>query len=556
MSRIWNRIFRRPAGPSRPARRRAHRPFVERLEQHCLLSTFTVTTTEDAGRGSLRQAILDANAEPGPDVVDFAIAGEWDDLTPAAWGVQTIRLRSALPDVTDPLTIDGFSQPRRELDFRYDPRPMIELDGSAAAPAPGQGVAHGLRITSTASGSVAEGLIINRFTGSGIVLDGGSNNVVRGCYIGTDVSGSTGLGNGGSGIRVQSSPYNSIGGANPGDRNVISANGDVGVRLTDGISSVNRIVNNDIGLDATGTRALGNRLGGVVIAFGQRNAVDGNLISANGHALQDSSNPSRSSGVFILGATASENLITGNLIGTDATGTHALGNDLDGVQVQDAPRNTIVGNVVSGNGNHGIGLYGDQARGNVVKANRAGTNAAGTAALPNYYDGVAVVAPYNTIVGNLLSGNTRAGLYFFSALASNNVARGNLIGTDADGTAALGNGFAGVVISGSAAFNVIGGSSPGDGNTVSGNNGFGILITDYSASNWVAGNRIGIGVDDRALGNALAGVSIRNWSNNNLIGGYSSEAGNTIAYNRGPGVEILSGVDDIVVGNVLYANGG
>jgi hypothetical protein len=80
-----------------------------------------VTNAADSGAGSLRQAILDANATGGADVIAFDIPGS---------GVQTIAPASPLPAVTDPLTIDGTTQPG------YAGAPLIELDGLGA----GQGV--------------------------------------------------------------------------------------------------------------------------------------------------------------------------------------------------------------------------------------------------------------------------------------------------------------------------------------------------------------------------------------------------------------------------------
>src|SRR5262245_32065056 len=64
-------------------------------------NTYTVTSTADSGAGSLRQAILDANAHLGADTIAFNITGS---------GVQTITPASALPTVTDPVTIDGYTQ--------------------------------------------------------------------------------------------------------------------------------------------------------------------------------------------------------------------------------------------------------------------------------------------------------------------------------------------------------------------------------------------------------------------------------------------------------------
>jgi hypothetical protein len=72
---------------------------LEPLEDRLVPSTFTVLNTNDSGDGSLRQAILDANAAAGPDVINF---------DPTTFGTpQTIRLQSSLPDITDDLTING-----------------------------------------------------------------------------------------------------------------------------------------------------------------------------------------------------------------------------------------------------------------------------------------------------------------------------------------------------------------------------------------------------------------------------------------------------------------
>ena len=83
-------------------------------------SKFVVTNTLDSGPGSLRQAILDANATPnvgGPDVIRFSIPG---------LGAHTIQPLSTLPDITDPVVIDGTTQPG------YAGKPVIELDGTLA----------------------------------------------------------------------------------------------------------------------------------------------------------------------------------------------------------------------------------------------------------------------------------------------------------------------------------------------------------------------------------------------------------------------------------------
>src|SRR4051812_14647086 len=91
---------RRPprASAPRPRRLSPRRPLLEVLEGRTLLSTFMVSSLGDSGPGTLRQAILDSNAANDPtSTIDFAIPGS---------GVQTIRPRSALPDITAPVLID------------------------------------------------------------------------------------------------------------------------------------------------------------------------------------------------------------------------------------------------------------------------------------------------------------------------------------------------------------------------------------------------------------------------------------------------------------------
>jgi hypothetical protein len=61
-------------------------------------NTYTVTSIADGGAGTLRQAILDANANPGPDTISFAIVGG---------GVQTIKPATNLPSVSEGVVIDG-----------------------------------------------------------------------------------------------------------------------------------------------------------------------------------------------------------------------------------------------------------------------------------------------------------------------------------------------------------------------------------------------------------------------------------------------------------------
>lgn len=185
---------------------------------------YIVNSTADPGDGTcdasectLREAIEAANSSAG--TIQFNIAGA---------GPHTIALGSALPAITNPLIIDGTTEP----DFLGTP--IIELNGMNA----GAG-AHGLHIT--AGSSTVRGLVINRFSGNGILIETNGDNLVEGNYIGTDVSGSADLGNGGSGVHIIESTNNIVGGSTSAARNVISGNQGEGVRI-DGANAYGNLI--------------------------------------------------------------------------------------------------------------------------------------------------------------------------------------------------------------------------------------------------------------------------------------------------------------------------
>ena len=152
-------------------RSRRRRLFLEQLEDRKLLALLTVTNTGDSAlldSGSLRSAILAANQSINvPDTIKFNIG---------VGGVQTIHLTSALPPITDPLIIEGTSQPG------FAGTPLIELDGTSAGAS-----SNGLNIT--ASNTTVRSLVINNFSQNGILLSGAGNDLIVGSYIGTDVTG-------------------------------------------------------------------------------------------------------------------------------------------------------------------------------------------------------------------------------------------------------------------------------------------------------------------------------------------------------------------------------
>jgi hypothetical protein len=215
-------------------------------------ATLTVTTTNDSGAGSLRQAILDANASPAADTIAFAIPGA---------GPHTIALASRLADITQPLTIDGFTQPGASANTLADGNNaviQIRLDGAGAFGA------SGLRLR--APGCVVRGLSITRFAGEGVVINGGSNCVVAGNFIGLGPDG-VARANNGSGVQVfDLSPGNRIGGTLQNGAQAVLIRGN----------------NNRLGGTAPGEgNEIANNAPGIEVELGTGSAIRGNSIHDN-----------------------------------------------------------------------------------------------------------------------------------------------------------------------------------------------------------------------------------------------------------------------------------
>ena len=405
-------------------------------------STLTVTNVNDSGAGSLRQAILDANATNGLDTIVFQIPGS---------GVHTIALLAVLPPISDPVVIDGTTQPG------FTNTPVIELNGAAP------GNIDGLRVV--AGGSTIRGLAINRCGTSGIHLQApGGTNLILGNFIGTDTTGTLKRGNGTSGgIWIEGSAGNWIGGTNSTDRNLISGNAGPGVYLLN--CAGNTVQGNFIGVSAAGTAALGNTNNGVTL-----NGAAGNLVGGTTAAARNVISGNGGSGVYLNGAGSTGNLIQGNYIGTDTNGNLAIGNGGDGVTANGARVNTIggtnagAGNLLSGNSQGGVGLKGAGTDSNLVQGNLIGTDASGRLARGNTFSGVTVLSGNSNLIGgattaarNIISANKLAGVYI-TTNSVGNLVQGNFIGVDVTGTNALGNVINGISID-SASFNTIGGTT-------------------------------------------------------------------------------------------------
>lgn len=458
----------------------------------------TATGTNDSGPGSLRECVEVANGNPGGDIIRFNIPGP---------GVHTIRLASPL-NVTGPVIIDGYSQPKHDgsggaassntLPDGNNAVLLIELDGNGAS-------FSALTFTGGGSNSTVRGLIINRFSSSAAISLQTSSNVIEGCFIGTDATGTVARGNGG-GVRAFFSPGNRIGGATPAARNIISGNLGIGLQID--VNSIGNVVQgNFIGTDATGTNALANAADAIFINNGSHNSVIGgsnaaarNIIAGNGNS------------VGINAANTSGLLIQGNFIGTDVTGTKLLplaqgvflvnGSGLIGGP--SSTPGTPPGNVINA-ANFGINLSANSE----VQGNLIGTDATGTRDFGGTADAITIqvnnctIGGTNAGEGNVISGFLQHGITFGGG--ANNVIQGNRIGTDITGTLPIPNGSFGINLS-STRDNVI-----GPGNVIAFNGRDGINSQGFEINNRITANSIfanGSGSQDLGIDLGVNGANV------------------------------------------------
>ena len=374
---------------------------------------YNVINTSDSGTGSLRQAILDANAHINvstPDTISFAIPGS---------GLKTIMPLTALPTITDPVVIDGYTQPGASpnaLAVGDNAVLLIELDGSSAG-------SDASCLVITAGSSTVRGLVINRFntggfSGSGITLQTGGGNTITGNFIGTDPAGAVAQPNP-SGIDIIDSPNNIVGGTTPGARNLLSAN-DNEQLLIQGTSAGNQVLGNYIGPNAAGNGSVSgapNRCVGIYVLNAPTNTIGG-TVSGAGNLISGNSND----GIYVVSAQGT--IIQGNLIGTDGNGTSANTNGtggidgVSGIQMQDCT-NSIVGgttagsrNIISGNVGPGVefgillgvlGVSGNSS-GNTIQGNFIGVDITGSGALGNAGPGISSYGAFNNTIGGTAAG--------------------------------------------------------------------------------------------------------------------------------------------------------
>jgi hypothetical protein len=390
-----------------------------------------VTTTADTGAGSLRDAITQANATAAvADTIAFNIAGS---------GVHTIAPASPLPDLTSPVTIDGYTQPGSSPNTAAIDQPInstltIEIDCSNVGP-----TNPCLRIG--ANDTTIRGLVVNRSAYYAIATDffkSIQNAVVEGCYLGTNAAGTAGLSPFAGGPYFGQHKNARIGGTTPAARNLIASSSNnatlVGLSYAPDAGSV--IQGNFLGTDRTGAARMNILnpetcillIGGASYGNGSNYTVGG-LAAGAGNVIA-----CRDFGIRVTGAV--DVTIQGNRIGVDRTGTRMIGRGQGSGILFEVGGTALVGGTGAGAGNviggsaTGINVSSAPVSPVVIHGNFIGTDETGTLDLGNAFDGV--VAGTGTQVGGVASGegnqilfNQRNGVGLASG--SGSTVRGNRI---------------------------------------------------------------------------------------------------------------------------------
>jgi hypothetical protein len=324
--------------------------------------------------------------------------------------------------------------------------------------------------------TAADGNLISGNTDAGIAILGlpAVANMIRNNLIGTNVAGNDSIPNG-NGILISGAGNNLIGGSGFG--NVISGNRLAGIAIAYYGATNNLIRGNKIGTDITGMFPVSNHTGVYLFSNANNNIVGGtqpgdrNIISANYEMgiCMEAADSNQVIGNFIgPDVTGTETFYISGDTMTQGNGLYFNSN---------AAYNVAEGNIISGNRVYGLIYYGN-APNNVCSMNYIGVDISGNVALPNTtgicVDGG---ANHSVINQNVLSGNLAYGIFIVTTGTYYNELWGNKIGTNADGTAAVPNQI-GLILGGGTKYNIIGGNTPAHRNIISGNVFNGIEVAD------------------------------------------------------------------------------
>ncbi len=503
-------------------------------------ATYTVTNLNDAGAGSLRQAIIDANANAGSDTINFN-AGLFG----------TVTVASDLPSITESLVIDATTAQDGQggADIVIDATGRsycLQYSGGAGHVLKGigcNGATNGLVFTSGTTGGTIGGTLtreaneIKNCTNSGIYINGGDNFSFKNNNVG-------GPGANGEGFTVDNNALNiTIGGSNAGERNVIANNTNHGIKAT---NSTVVIRGNFIGT-LVGNADNGNGKDGINIGAGTTATIGGTTVNERNVIIGNNEY-----GITLNSEIAAT--VSGNYIGVRQDGTAAVGNTLAGIRILSS--NNMIGgstsghrNIISGNGSHGIIIDASSstANGNSIMANFIGTNANANGAIGNGGNGIYITGGnvLNTLIGETAQGNVIAGNTLSGISIDNNGSTGtkiysNTIGLLGDKVTAAGNGQYGIRTAGDST--LIGEAAVSSHvNNISSNGNNGIYLNGADNCS-ILNNGIGYAGDfTTARPNSEDAIYIDGGATSNSIGSNSSGSGNQIyVANNKTGINIAA----------------
>ncbi len=259
---------------------------------------------------TLRAAIQTANADPDTDTITFGFSGR---------AAKTIKVPNALPSITEPLVIDGYSAPNTRVNTRSsgsNAKLRIVLKG------PGGGTA--VNALDVAAPSMIKGMVIQAFSEGILIRPGGEGSRVAGNFIGTTPSGMAKARNRSNGVHVDCDAAVTVGGGSRWTRNIISGNGGAGILLCEDVKGT-AIKGNLIGVGADNNKDLGNGFAGVW-AYGTEDLV----IGGDSRLEQNSIAFNRWGGVVLTRAAADSSIAFGvGVLGNSFFRNDGLAIDLD-----------------------------------------------------------------------------------------------------------------------------------------------------------------------------------------------------------------------------------
>lgn len=517
--------------------------------------TFTVSNNSDGGTGSLRKAIIDANNTAGADEIVFTnFSG-------------TITLLTPLPNLTDNagLNIRG----NTAAGFVANSSASGGLNGALTVTILGSSTSDViLRVLS--DNNTIRGLNFQHPSGAfhtaKIYIEGGSNNLIAGCYIGTNITGTAPDGSHGMGVFIIGGTGNQVGLVGASNRNLISGNSEGNIAMYQ--ANTNSVYGNIIGLRANGTTAMGSNGVGVLV-FESSNCNVGAGFTATRNIISGNYD-----GVSIHSGTG--NKVRGNYIGMDHTGTTIVPGQRYGVLITKSSSGNFVGGDATGQGNlisgniTGVGCIITGPGGNTIWGNTIGPQLNGTSNVTGNTQTIGVLiddSPSHIIGGNttvkrnVISANLDAGIKLrgVTDLTTGTIVQGNYIGLDKNGTSFISGSSQnyGIEIAETAQVTTIGGASLSERNVISGNSDAGIFCNGTNGSgSKIVNNLIGTqanGTNIVPLSHQDYGVKVN--ATKFTIGG-NLAVKNIISANAVAGIHItgVGSTDNLIKGNYIGTN--